>query len=192
MSEATRRQLLQLGLGGAAVLALGGGLLSWVRGGYALLPGEVAIGLSVKQLCVARALVETLTPGGDGFPSGRELGLVQRVDEQVWAADEAMAADLRAALELIEHVPPLFGRYRRFSALGPAARREVFEALSRSRRNLFVQVASAMKQLIQICYYTDPRVWPAIGYDGPWVKEPKPPASASAYARLFAERGGRA
>ncbi len=53
-------------------------------------------------------------------------------------------------------------------------------------------LALAFKQLIQICYFADERVWPAIGYDGPWITEAKPPASALAYAKLFADRGGRA
>lgn len=192
MSGPSRRQLIQVGIGGAVALALGGGLLRWVGSGYALRPGEVALGLSVKQLCVARALVEALAPGGDGFPSGLELGIQQRVDEQVWAADDGTAADLRAALELIEHVPPLLGHFGRFSSLELRARQQVFEQLLRSRRDLFVQVAVAFKQLVQLCYYTDARVWPHIGYDGPWVKEAKPPASALAYARLLAEKAGRA
>lgn len=192
MIEPSRRQLIQLGIGGAALLALGGGLLRFMGSGYALRPGEVAIGLSVKQLCVARALVETLAPGGDGMPSGLELGLPQRVDEQVWAADEGMAQDICAALELVEHAPPLLGHFGRFTSLGLAARGEVFERMLRSRRDLFVQIAIAFKQLIQLCYYADERVWPAIGYDGPWIKEAKPPASALAYAKLFADKGGRA
>lgn len=192
MSEPTRRQLIQVGIGGAALLALGGGLLQWAGSGYALRPGEVAIGLSVKQLCVARALVETLVPGGQGLPSGLELGLVQSVDEQIWAADSGMADDLRAALELVEHVPPLFGYLGRFTTLGPAERQDVFERLLRSRRDLFVQVGIAFKQLIQLCYYAHERVWPHIGYDGPWIKQAKPPASALAYAKLLADEAGRA
>lgn len=191
MSDLGRRQLIQVGVGGAMVLALGGLGLRWLGSGYLLRAGEVALGLSVKQLCVARALVEALAPGGDGFPGGAELGLVQRIDEEVWAADDGMASDLRSALELLEHVPPLLGHMGRFSALSVAARGDVFERMLRSRRDLFVQVAIGLKQLVQICYYADARVWPAIGYDGPWIKEAKPPASALAYQKLVGERGGR-
>lgn len=192
MSGPSRRQLLQVGLGGAVALAVGGGLLRWLGSGYTLVPGDAAVGLSVKQLTVARALVETITPAGDGWPSGLELGLHQRIDEQIWAADPAMADDLRAALELIEHVPPLLGHFGRFSALGLEQRREVFDALLRSRRDLFVQIALGFKQLVQLCYFADERVWPHIAYDGPWIKEAKPPPSAVAYQSLFLERGGRA
>lgn len=191
MTEIARRGLIQLGLGGAALLALGGGALAWAGRGYALRPGEVAIGLSVKQLAVARALVETLVPGGDGLPSGLDLGIVQKVDEQVWATDEGTASDFRAALLLVEHAPPLFGFYSRFTTLDAPARREVFERMLRSRRDVFVQIATALKQLIVLCYYADERVWPHIGYDGPWIKEAKPPDSTLAYAKLLGQRGGK-
>jgi hypothetical protein len=191
MSELGRRRLIQVGIAGTALLTVGGGALSWITRGYALRAGEVAIGLSVKQMCVARAVVEALTPGGDGLPSGLELEVHQRVDEQVWAADPGMADDLRAALELIEHVPPLLGGFGRFTALDLASRQAVFDRLLRSRRDLFVQIAMAFKQLVQLCYYADERVWPAIGYDGPWIPEPKPAASALLYAKLLAERGAR-
>jgi hypothetical protein len=56
---------------------------------------------------------------------------------------------------------------------------------------VLAQVSGAFKQMVLLLYYADPRVWPAIGYDGPWVKEAKPPASAVAYARLVeAARAG--
>lgn len=43
---------------------------------------------------------------------------------------------------------------------------------------------------MQLCYFADERVWPHIAYDGPWIKEAKPPPSAVAYQSLFLERGG--
>lgn len=173
------------------MLALGGGTLRWVNGGYALAPGDVAIGLSVKQLAVARAIVDALAPGEDGWPSGIELGIHRAVDEQVWAADPGMADDLRRGLELIEHVPPLFGYLGRFSSLDRARRQALYEKLLRSRFDVLVQVATAFKQLVQLCYFANDRVWPLIGYDGPWVKDPKPPESAVAYAELV-RKGGAA
>jgi hypothetical protein len=151
----------------------------------------VAIGLSEKQLCVARALVEALLPASGALPDGVSLGIHQRIDEQVWAADADMGGDLRDALELIEHVPPLLGHWGRFTSLDLDARVDVFLALLRSRRDLLVQVALAFKQLVHMLYYADASVWPHIGYDGPWEKTPKPPESSLRYAQLFSERGGR-
>jgi hypothetical protein len=189
MSDRSRRRFLQLGIGGVVSLALGGSVLRWIKGGYHLAKGDVAIGLSVKQLTVVRAIVDALAPGENGWPSGLALGVHRSVDEQFWAADPALSADLRAGLELIEHVPPLFGHFGRLSSLDREARQEVYARLLESRFDVLVQVATAMKQLVLLCYYTREEVWPFIGYDGPWIKQAKPPESALAYAELVRKAG---
>jgi hypothetical protein len=191
MTEPSRRRFIALGISGTHALAVSGGLFRWLRAGYVLAPGEVAIALSAKELCVARSLVDALAPGGEGWPGGVALGLHQRVDEQVWAADTDMARDLRAALQLLEHVPPLLGHYGRFSSLSREARVDVFERLLDSHRDVLAQVAVGLKQLVQMLYYAEDAVWPHIGYDGPWIQERKPPDSALAYAEIFRQRGGK-
>lgn len=189
VSERSRRRFLKLGIGGVVALGLGGSALRWVKGGYRLAPGDVALGLSVKQLAVVRAIVDALAPGGDGWPNGLDLGAHREVDQQLWALDPAMAADLGSGLELLEHVPPLYGHFGRFSALDRAARQDVLERMLSSRFDVLVQIAMAMKQLVLLCYYTNDKVWPFIGYDGPWVKDPKPPESALLYAELSRKAG---
>jgi Gluconate 2-dehydrogenase subunit 3 len=190
MNRLSRRRFVQLGIGGTVILSSCGALLAWSTSGYAFRPGEVALALSPKELAVARAVVETLLPGGDGLPSGVELGIPQRIDEQVWAAAPESAGDLEAALQLLEHVPPLFGHYHRFTALDPESRQDVYAKLLKSRRDLLAAVAVALKQMAELLYFGHEAVWPAIGYDGPWIKQRKPPESALAYARLLRERGG--
>jgi hypothetical protein len=73
MLQMTRRRLLAAGLGGGALLLMGSGL-RWFAGGYRLLEGERALGLSVKELCVVRALVETFFPAVDALPSTLRFG----------------------------------------------------------------------------------------------------------------------
>lgn len=191
MPQLSRRRFVELGLGGTLALGLAGGLFRWFRAGYALRAGEVALALSDKQLSVARALVDALVPGGDGMPSGVELGVHQQIDEQVWAAEPFVAADLRAALELVEHVPPLLGHFGRLSSLDREARRAVVESMLRSQRDLFVQVAFGLKQLVHMLYYAHEAVWPHIGYDGPWQPEAVPPDSALRYAEMLQRARGR-
>lgn len=191
MALASRRQFLALGALSSLALGLGGAALRWFRSGYALSAGEVALGLEAKGLCVARAVVDTLAPGDAELPGGVELGVHQRIDEQLFALDEATRRELAGALEVIEHVPPLLGYPGRFTRLPRDARADVMRKLLASRRDLFVQVAAAYKQLVQILYYSDARVYSKIGYDGPWVKEEKPPESAILYARLLEERRRR-
>ncbi|MCB9575419.1 MAG: hypothetical protein H6717_00135 [Polyangiaceae bacterium] len=177
----SRRRLFQLGAGGALLLG-GVGAFRWLTSGYALAPGEAAIGLGVKEYCIAKAVVDAL------LPDGVALGVVQGMDEQVWAAEPGLQADLRAALLLIEHSPPLFGVLGRFTRLGRTARQELLTRMLRSKREVFVQAVSGLKQMAQILYYSTDAVWDAIGYDGPWIKERKPPASALAYQKLLKER----
>lgn len=188
MRGISRRRLIQVGVGGAAVLALSGGVLSWLSLGYSLEPGEVAIGFSVKQFCIARSVVDTILPQGRGQKSGVELGVPQRMDEQAWASDPGIRADLKAALELIEHVPPLYGHFGRLTSLARADREDVLRAMLRSSQDVFVRTATAIKELTYLCYYTEDATWPALGYDGPWVKTPRPPESAERYAALLTAR----
>lgn len=188
MARISRRRLIQVGVGGAAALALSGGVLSWLTLGYRLEPGEAAIGLTVKQFCIARAVVETIFPGGSDQKSGVKLGIPQRIDQQTWAADRGIRSDFRAVLELIEHVPPLYGHFGRFTSLSQSDREDVLHALLRSSQDLFVRAAMAVKQICYLAYYTEDETWGSIGYDGPWVKTPKPPESALRYAALLAAR----
>lgn len=185
----TRRRFLSAGIGGAALLGAGGLLGRWVASGYALPSGDVTLALSTKEMVVVRAIVDALFAGDDAFPSGLSLEIHQRVDEEVWAQPDEVRADLRAALQLLEHAPPFFGRLGRLSSLPREARVDVYQAMLTRGPDVVVQAAVALKQLTSIHYFAHPAVWPHLGYDGPWVKEPRPPASHLAYrARLAKAR----
>jgi hypothetical protein len=187
----TRRRLLTAGLGGGALLALGGGL-RWFAWGYQLLPGEVALGLSVKELCVVRALVEMFFPAVDGLPSGVALGVHQRIDEEVWSQPPEVREDLKAALQLIEHGPPLFGFAGRMSRLEVAHREQAYQRMLASEQGVVVQAAVALKQMAHLFYYAHPDTWGALAYDGPWVPQPQPPESSVRYQELAVKAGLRA
>lgn len=181
---------MRLGVAGAALLALGGGLASWITAGYGALlgPEDVPVALSVKEMAVVRALVEGLFPAEDGFPAGLALGLHQRIDEELWAASDVTRAALKDGIQLLEHVPPLYGHAHRFTALAPAARAEVFSRMLASDNATLRQIAFALKQMTHLFYYANPATWPRIHYDGPFVEAPRPPASALLYADLVRAR----
>ncbi|MBW1877164.1 MAG: hypothetical protein JRJ84_02255 [Deltaproteobacteria bacterium] len=178
--ELNRRRVLQIGLLGGVALAAAG-TLSWVRFGYHLQPGERPVALSPKEWCVVRAMVEALLPADGDLPAGIDLGIVQRIDEEVWSAPPGVTKDLKAALQLMEHAPPALGFAGRFSSLSPEARRACFDRMLRSRWGLLVQTAVAYKQMAHLFYYGHPATWGATGYDGPWIGQEKPPPSALAY-----------
>lgn len=183
MPTTTRRRFLAAGLGGAALLGVGGAL-RWVSSGYALPAGDVCLALSTKEMVIVRSLVEALFPGGD-MPSGLELDVHQRVDEEVWAQPDDVRSDLKAAVQLLEHAPPLFGTFGRLSSLGVQERLSVYLAMLQRGPDVVVQAALALKQLTSMHYFSHPKVWPHLGYDGPWVREAKPPASHLRYRELL-------
>lgn len=184
----TRRRMLTFGVGGAALLACGGGL-SWLTLGYRLAPGDAAIGLSVKELAIVRAIVEALLPADGDLPSGITLGVHQRIDEEVWSAPDAVRADLSAAIQLLEVLPPVFGHAGRLTRLRPEQRAAALAAMMTQGPTPVVQAATALKQMCHLFAYVHEATWPAIGYDGPWVAVARPPPSSVRYAELLAARG---
>ena len=188
MAVLTRRRLIQTGIAGGALLAVGGTVLGWATIGYHLEPGEVAIGLSVKEFCVVRALVDAIVPGSGKLKSGVSLGLPQRIDEEVWAADDGMRSDISDMLQFIEHIPPLYGHFGRFSSLDHEAREKVLHSLMTSSQTIFVQAAAAVKEIVYLFYYSHDETWSALGYPGPLVDYKSPPASALEYQKLLATR----
>ena len=185
-----RRRLLKLGLIGAAVVAAGGGTLRWFAGGYAsqLLPTEVPIAFTTKELAVVKALVAALLPAEEGFPSGVELGVHQRIDEEMWSAAEGTRSDLKNGLQLFEHATVTHGFMGRFTSLDPAARVAYLDKLLRAEPGALQQIAFALKELVYLFYYCRPETWKPIGYDGPLVGAVKPPDSHIAYEDLLRKR----
>jgi hypothetical protein len=181
----TRRRLLAFGVAGTAALTCGGGL-GWLTLGYDLDAGDVPIALSTKELAVVRAIVDALLPADGDLPSGLSLGVHQRIDEEVWAADDALRADLAASLHLLEHGPVLLGFPGRLTGLSAEQRLDVLERALRSGPTPVVQAVLGLKQMCHLFYFTHPATWDAIGYDGPWISPAKPPPSAVAYQRLLA------
>lgn len=165
--------------------------LRWFASGYSLPPGETALVLSDKEMVVVRAWVEVVLPATREAPGGVELGIHQRIDEELWAQPDEMRSDIKAAIQLIEHAPPWFGVLGRFSSLKPERRLEVAEKMLVSGPDLMVQAAVALKQLSQLHYGAHPATWKSMGYDGPWIGEAKPPVSHLRYMQLLDEKQAR-
>lgn len=182
------RRTLLFGLGGALVLGCAGaaGRLST---GYALPASDVPIGLTARELAIVRSIVEALCPGDDELPSGLSVGVHQRIDEEVWSMPPDLADDVRSAISALELIPVArFGS--RLSRLSVEHRLEAFEWMLARAPRVVGQAAGALKQMCGLFWYTRDETWAAIGYDGPWVKTPKPPPSSLAYVALLAERRG--
>jgi hypothetical protein len=180
---------------GATALLLGGGaLLRWLSAGYKdkLTAAEVPIALSDKELAIMKTVVDTLAPEADGFPSGVALGVHQRIDEELWAAAPAARDEAKAAIQVFEHAPLTKGYGSRFTALAPAERLAYFEKILAGDNDTLRLTAVGLKQLVHLFYYTRPDTWKKMGYEGPFVPKPVPPASHVAYEKLLVQRRGGA
>ncbi|MCB9678303.1 MAG: hypothetical protein H6737_24590 [Alphaproteobacteria bacterium] len=183
----TRRRVLAFGVAGAALLGVGSGL-SWIALGYRVGPDDVPVALSAKEMAVVRAIVECLFPAEGAFPSGLDLGVHQRIDEEIWSSPAHVRSDLKAAIQLLEHVPPVYGYFGRLSSLPVEARLACFLDLLEAGLDPVARAAQALKQLSHLFYYAADASWAAIGYDGPWVKTPSPSATSNAYAEAVRTR----
>lgn len=181
----TRRRLLAGGVVSAVALA-GGGALSWFTLGYRKSDRRF-VALSDKEAVVVASLVDAFFPKDGDLPAGADLGLVDRIDEELFSQPAAVRDDVKAAIQLIEHAPPLFGAFGRFSSLDRATRVRVFRALMQRGPDVVVQAAVGLKEIASLAYWSNEKTWGAIGYDGPWQKTPVPPPS---HDRWLAAVGG--
>jgi hypothetical protein len=166
----TRRSILGLGLGGAAVLALGGV-------GLALRPGaggpapEGLQALDPDAYRVLEAFAARVCPGStSGFPSAAEIGLARKVDAHLATMHPADVAELRQALLLLENALAGFlleGRTTPFTASSPAVQDRALAAWRSHRLGVLRKAYKGLRALCATAYYSDPRVFAAVGYRGP-------------------------
>ena len=162
-----RRSLLKLGLGSAAVLALGGGAVALLQPGLA---GSrlSATGREVFQQ-VGRAILEGSLPQG---PAGAQAvsGLLDRIDALVAALPPHAQSELSQLLALLAAAPG-----RRLLAGLPVAWPQasvvqIQQALQEMRTSpiaLRQQAYLALHDIVSGAYFSEPATWPLLGYPGP-------------------------
>lgn len=172
----TRRQWLKaaLALGAASATS---GLVALVRtGGYEVAPDVVdalAV-LSPGQYVVADALAARIVapdrPEDPSIPSAREVGVARFMDGYLAEMGPSMRRDLLRMLHFVEHVAPLSSGFaRRFTALSADDQDEVLRGIASSRIEVLRAGFEGLKSLVMMGYYRDPRTWPILEYDGPWL-----------------------
>lgn len=190
----TRRRLFHVGLAGAAVLGLGLLVSRRLDGGPAGAAGAhaaVPLALSPRRLGIVAALAEALYPGGGKLPAALELGVPQRIDQELYFADEGIRSEIELALDVLEYGGPLLGWWGRFSRLEPARRLRAIEALHDHSLGLARQIAVGLSQLVQVFYYAQAETWGPIGYDGPWMPASAPPTAVHYQEQLAARQEPR-
>jgi hypothetical protein len=171
MAKVGRRRIL-LGLGGALVAT--GGAIAVVRTrGYDLPPerAESLVVLRPWQAIVVDALASRIAATDDpGVPTADDVGVTAFVDQYVAAMAAPLRRDLMGLLGFIEHVAPLGkGFSSRFSRLPPERQDAVLASLEAHDQGMLRGAFAAVKALVFMGYYRDPRTWLVLGYTGPLV-----------------------
>jgi hypothetical protein len=162
--DLTRRRLLQTGLGGALLLAVGAVLPS---GCARYSPTERSLRFLTRKeyAVVTQAAVRIL-----GLPDEAREGIGGFIDGLLADLPPTSQGQARLMLRVVEHGTHLFDlKPRRFTRLAPAEQdaylRGWMESTLGARRVIF----RALKTLAALGYYAQTTSFAAVGYDGPWL-----------------------
>lgn len=141
-------------------------------------PGGPALrSLTLWQFAVVQALARRIAapddPGDPSIPSTDEVDVAGFIDTCVSEMHPVVRVDLLRLLAFIEHVAPFGVRARaRFTKLDEATQDAVLRWLESSDQGLLRGAFAALKSLVFMGYYRDPRTWKILGYAGPLVGRP--------------------
>jgi hypothetical protein len=160
----SRRRLLQLGLVGGALLAVGGLSLAPSRVDGA--PPGLRL-LNPREWAVLDAVAARICPGP---PSARELGVAALVDQALVGFHPADVTEIKQALMLLEN--GLFGllsagRPVPFTRASPEQQDATLQAWRESPVLLLRSAYKALRNLCASTWHAQPGAWAAVGYPGP-------------------------
>ncbi|MGH7468469.1 MAG: hypothetical protein ACRENP_10965 [Longimicrobiales bacterium] len=166
-----RRGFLRASAGGGTAIVLASLLPAGCARDYpqAAEDGVALKSLTPKEYATARAAAEVLL---EGAPVAARR-VVERIDAELLTTGEPIRQDFKTVLGLIEHLTPLGGRVRRFTALNPAERMKYLRGWSRSRFKLRRGAFFALKAFINYFAYIDASTRPLTGFQGPWPERVK-------------------
>jgi hypothetical protein len=148
--------------------------------------------LSATQAATMAALATAVVPSQNGFPTVAQAQVVQRLDEELWLSDSSIQDDMRAALDVAEWLPLLYGHFSRFSTMERSAQQAVLQRWMGSGIETVRAIGTNLKLVSHFMYFGHPSSWAAIGYDGPFQKIPPiQSAQRKAYALRVQQGGGQ-
>lgn len=170
----SRRQLLRYGLGGSAILLLGGVGLA-LQPGRERRPAGGLQALDPRAFSILAAAVDRMIPPREGFPSPASLGTAERIDAFLATCHPSVQKEFRQALHAFENglVGLVFeGRTRAFTSLPPDAQDRSLRAWRESPWTFRRTVYQAIHGLAMAVYYSSPETYAAVGYPGPPLLRP--------------------
>lgn len=175
--KTSRRRFLKAGIAFAA-LVLGGSAVAFFRTRGYDIPRDRAtkiLALNAWQYVVFDAVARRIVaPDKPGVPTIDDTDVIGFVDGYVAGMAPELRRDLMRLLAYVEHLAPVAaGHVSRFSRLDATAQDEALAALEASSNDLLRGGFGALKSLVFMGYYRDPRTWSILGYDGPLVRRPE-------------------
>ena len=139
-------------------------------GGY-IEPPEGLRFLDKKRYNVMKAFAVRVLPPDGAFPEGAmDTGVLEFFDGFVATDYPEVQKDLKKAITLLEHGTLLLNfKFKRFTKLTVDEQDEYLRTWEDSRIALLRGAMIGLKRLCFMGFYTNEKVWPRIGYDGPWV-----------------------
>jgi len=165
----SRRQLVQRGLAGGALLGLAGVGVA-LQPGASLAPEVQLHVLTAAQFNTLVALEDVVIPPSNLAPTARQVHTTENIDALLHSLDPLVGQEVGQVLGLLEN--PLTGLLldglpRPFSALTLAQRTRVFEGWRTSRFILRRTAYKALRGLVASAYFADPRTHVRMAYPGP-------------------------
>ena len=163
-----RRSWLKLGLGAAAVLAVGGGAVALIEPAWR---GD-RLTAAGRKVCLhaGRAFLDGSLPSAGTEREQALAGFLDRIDALIVALPAHAQRELSQLLSLLATAP---GR-RALAGLRPdwnqATVPEIRQALQSMRFSplaLRQQAYQALHDITGSAYFADPRTWAVLGYPGP-------------------------
>ncbi|MBL4836127.1 MAG: hypothetical protein JKY34_01000 [Kordiimonadaceae bacterium] len=146
--------------------------------------GERPETLSVREFAILEKFAETIVvPNGANVPSTRTARVARRIDRELVFHAGKLKSDIQQSLLYLEYSPPSKGAFSRFTSMNESQRITYIEALRNSTDVTERQIYAGLRFMCIFFYYTDERVWPSIGYDGPFV-DAKPFAAGNSLQNL--------
>ena len=164
-----RRSFLKLGFGASLVLAAGG-LGLGLQSSLLRTPAVPLSALTQRQYSVLTAIVDRIHPGGEGWPSGSELQVAEKLDKLFASANPGLAKEFGLALLLLENALTgfLFGqRVKPFTRCSPEVQDRILASWQTSSLDFRRTVFKGINGLCTATYWAAPELRKGIGYPGP-------------------------
>ena len=162
----SRRGFLRSTAGGTAAISVAALLPAGCSRSYPQSDRDNAAlkSLSPKEYAVARAAAEALLVG---VPVSATT-VAKRIDQELAWVGEPIRTDMKTVLSLTEHLTPLGGRVRRFTALTPEQRLAYMKTWRDSRFQLRRAAYQALKGFVYYFAYIDDATRSITRFPGPW------------------------